>query len=181
MDWQHIDWQHALPYLTPILVVAIVLRRAIRNAPRNVSPSRMFIIPLIFGVGTVATIAYSPVPGLFWIVGYAVALALGAGVGFLTTHHQEFAVDPETGKLTARATPIGTILVLGLFAARYAVKFIAPHADPQTHHPSADVLAWTDAGLIFATAMIAARAVTTWVHTKPLLDAHKAANLPPAL
>ncbi|HEY1630194.1 MAG TPA: hypothetical protein VGF56_02715 [Rhizomicrobium sp.] len=153
IDWQHIDWNHAFPYILPLVAVAIIVRRQLRNAPRKVSPGRMFIVPLIFGAGAIVTIAYSPAPPLFWIVGYTVALALGAGVGFLTTHHQEFAVD-EAGQITAKATPIGTILVLGLFAARYAMRFIAPQPVPGIHaHPSADFVAWTDAGLIFATAM----------------------------
>jgi len=181
IDWQHIDWNHALPYILPLVAVAIIVRRQLRNAPRKVSPQRMFILPAIFGIGTIVTIAYSPAPPLFWMIGYAVALVLGAGVGFLTTHHQEFAVD-ETGQITAKATPIGTILVLGLFAARYAMRFIAPQPTPGMHaHPSADFVAWTDAGLIFATAMLVARAVTTWIHTRPLIAAHKAASLPPEL
>lgn len=181
MDWQNIDWNHALPYIGPILIVALVARRLIKNAPRKVSLRGMLIFPVVALIGTGVTLAYSPPPPLFWIVGYVVALALGAGVGFLTTHHQEFSID-ENGAITSRATPIGTMLIGGLFVVRYGLRMVFPQMNGAAPggHPSADVLAWTDAGLIFACAMLIARAATTWFHAKPLIDAHKASGAAPA-
>src|SRR5665213_4496380 len=38
--------------------------------------------------------------GLLWIGIYVAAAVAGAGVGFLTAHHQEFALDYETGTIT---------------------------------------------------------------------------------
>jgi hypothetical protein len=182
MDWQNIDWHHLGPYLVPLLVVALMARRLIKNPPRKVRVNALFVLPLIAIAGTAATIAYSPVPPLFWMVGYAVALAAGGGVGFLTAHHQEFNLDTDTGTITSRATPVGTILVFALFALRYGLKLAFPQiagAPPGTHHPSADLIAWTDAGLIFSAALLTARAATTWLRARPLLLAHRAAKLPP--
>jgi hypothetical protein len=181
MDWQAIDWRHATPYIVPVLVVALMARRLIRNAPRKVKVNRMFILPLIAIVGTVATLAATPMPGLFWIAGFALAAALGAGVGFLTTHHQEFSLDYDTGEITSKATPIGTILIVALFAVRYGLKLAFPQLGgsgfgPLPAHPSADLFAWTDAGLIFSVAMLMARVATTWLRTRPLILAHRAAK-----
>jgi hypothetical protein len=181
IDWQHIDWNHAGPYIVPVIFLAIFARRLIKNEPRKVRVGGLLLIlPLFLGAAVVTTLAYAPMPPLFWIVGYVVALALGAGVGFLTTHHQEFTVDPATGNVMSRATPIGTILIVVLFALRFGLKLIFPQMNaPAGAHPSADVLAWTDAGLIFSTGLMIARAATTWFHARPLIAAHRAAN-PPA-
>jgi Kef-type K+ transport system membrane component KefB len=185
MDWQAIDWRHATPYLVPVLVVALMARRLIRNAPRRVKVNRMFILPLIAAVGTVATLAATPMPALIWIAGFAVAAALGAGVGFLTTHHQEFSLNTDTGEITSKATPIGTILIVPLFALRFGLKLAFPQLGgagygPPHAHPGGDVIAWTDAGLIFSTAMLMARVATTWLRTRPLIAEHRAAQPPPA-
>ncbi len=184
MDWQNIDWNHAAPYIVPVLVVALLARRVITNKPRPVKIGTLFIWPLIAFAGVIGMFAVAPAaPPLFWILGFVVALALGAGIGFLTSHHQEFAVDPEHGTITSRATPIGSILVVALFALRYGLKFAFPQLGgggvPQAH-PSADVLAWADAGVLFSAAMLTARAVTTWLRTRPLIQAHRSQTLPPA-
>ncbi len=168
------------PYLVPLLVVALMARRIIRNPPRKVRIASLWVAPMIALLGTGTTLAMAPMPQLFWIVGFAAAAALGGTIGFLTSHHQEFSIDYETGTITSRATPIGLILFAGLFAVRYALRFAFPqmsggyaYGGPMVH-PSADVLAWTDAGLIFSTAMLLARAATTFLRTRPLIEAHKA-------
>jgi hypothetical protein len=185
MDWQHINWAHAAPYIGPLLVIALVGRRLIRNAPRKVKVNRMFILPVIATVATASTLAMTPMPSLFWIAGFAIAAALGAGVGFLTTHHQEFSLDYDTGEITSKATPIGSILIGALFVVRYGLKFAFPQLGGSgigspIAHPSADVFAWTDAGLFFSVAMVIARVATTWLRTRPLILAHRAAKLPAA-
>src|ERR1700691_4044675 len=126
MDWQHIDWSHTTPYLVPILVIGLMARRLIRNAPRKVKVNRMFILPTIAAVGTIATLATRRTPALCWIAGFVIAALLGAGIGFLTTHHQEFALDTDTGEITSRATPVGTILIVALFALRFGLKLVFP-------------------------------------------------------
>lgn len=169
------DWNHLLPYLAPVLVVFFLARRLIRNAPRKVKVGRLFILPTIIALGVVGTFAASPVPAPIWIAGFAVALALGAGVGFLTTHHQEFAIDQD-GDVTARATPIGSLLVLAFFAARFGLKYFMAGGNPYAPaiHANANVLGWADAGLMFSTGLVFARALTTWVHARPLIESHKA-------
>lgn len=182
MDWtQHINWQHTTSYIVPLLVVALLARRLIRNVPQKVRIRRLFIAPVIAIAGAASLLAISPMPPLFWIVGYAIAVAAGAGIGFLTAHHQEFAIDPQTGAVTSKATPIGSILVVALFALRFGLKIVFPQLGgtaPQAH-PSADVLAWTDAGILFSAGLVTTRALVTWLRTRPLITEHRAASLTP--
>jgi protein-S-isoprenylcysteine O-methyltransferase Ste14 len=173
------DWKHLLPYLGPVLVVALLARRLLRNPPRKVKPWRLFIGPAIISLAVIAIFSTTPLPqpAMIWFVGFVAALAIGATAGFLTTHHQEFTIDKETGEVSARATPVGTALIVALFALRYGLKYVTPHADPyagQPVHPSASVIGWTDVGIMFAVGMVYARTITTWLHARPLLAEHKA-------
>src|SRR6185312_10019133 len=126
---------------------------------------------------------------LLWIPVDIAALAAGLVIGFLSAHHQEFAVDYDTGVITSKATPIGTIVVLALFAAKFGLKFILPDVNgspfsamsyvPGSPLPSAphggpaSVMGWTDAGIILSAAMLFARAFTTWLRAQPLIHAHR--------
>lgn len=173
------DWKHLLPYLGPVLVVALLGRRLIRNEPRKVRPWSLFVLPALILLGVLGVFSTTPLPQpiMIWGIGFIVALAIGAGAGFLTTHHQEFTIDSQTGDVSARATPIGTVLIVALFALRYGVKYVTPHADPYAGHPvhpSVSVAGWTDVGIMFAAGMVYARAITTWIHARPLIAAHKA-------
>jgi hypothetical protein len=177
------------PYIVPLIVVVILARRLIRNAPRKVKTGRMFVLPGIVAVATVITLYSTGVPGILWIGIYVVALILGAVVGFLSAHHQEFALDYETGTITSKATPIGSALVVALFAVRFLLKLIMPQVagsatavssyTPSSPLPSVPahatgaLLGWTDAGIIFSTGMLLARAATTYLRAQPLLAAHK--------
>jgi protein-S-isoprenylcysteine O-methyltransferase Ste14 len=173
------DWQHLLPYLGPVLVIALLARRLLRNEPRKIRPWGLLILPTIITLGVISLFAATPLPQpiVIWGLGFGVALAIGATAGFLTSHHQEFTIDKATGDVFARATPLGAILVVVLIAARFGIKYVTPHADPYAAHPvhpSASVLGWTDVGIMFAMGMVYARTITTWLHARPLLAAHKA-------
>lgn len=174
------DWKHLLPYLITALVAVLVLgRRLIRNPARKVRPWGLFILPVVISLGVIAIFTTTPLPQpvVIWALGFLVALAIGAVAGFLTTHHQEFTIDKDTGEVFARATPVGTAIILVLFALRFGMKFITPQADMdagQSAHPSMSVIGWTDVGIMFAMGLVFARAITTWIHARPLLAAHKA-------
>jgi hypothetical protein len=174
-------WKTVAPYIVPLLVILLVGRRLIKNPARKVRVGSLWIMPLIVMAATIATLVMMPKPPLFWVGGYALAAVLGGTVGFLTSHHQEFSLDYDTGTITSKATPIGTILIAALFALRFGLKMIFPQLGGGGYsygaaavHPSADLLAWTDAGLIFSTGLLIARAATTYLRARPLLEAHKA-------
>lgn len=175
--------QQLLPYLAPLLVIVLVGRRLLRNAPRKIKPWRVFIGPAIVAAAVIATFAVTPLPGPLWLAGFVVALAAGGAIGFLTTHHQEFGFDPETGDIISRATPIGMMLVAGFFVVRFGLKFVMSGGNPygpQNYqadlHPTMTALAWTDMGIVFSLGLVIARAVTTWVRARPLLAQRAAAK-----
>jgi ABC-type Na+ efflux pump permease subunit len=166
-----------LPYLGPLLVIALVAWRMIKNPPRKVKPNRLFILPLVLALAAFFTLKQSPAPGAVWILIFAAAGLLGAGVGYLSGRHREFSLDTETGEIMSRATPIGTIIFGALFAARFGLKLAFPQLNAgqafgppnAAAHPAASIIGWTEAGLVFSTAMILATAVTTWFRIRHLV------------
>jgi len=177
-------WKQFAPYVVPLLVLALILRRAGRE--RTVKLGRLWVYPAILTLAAIATLASANVPSLLGLLGFAAALALGGGVGFLRSYHMQLSVNQETGNVTSKATPLGTILIAALFALRIGLKLMFPEMNaadygpsaPSAHaiHPNAAVLFWTDASLLFAVGMIWGRALTTYFRAKPLLDAHHAAK-----
>ena len=171
------------PYLVPLLIVAVVALRLIRNRPRKVNPNRLFIMPAFIALAAALTLSQTGWPSLAWLAADVVAAILGAGVGYLSARHREFTLDAERGEIMSRATPIGTIIFAALFAVRFGLKLAfpqlnggaAPYSVPPAHfHATTSVIAWTDAGLIFSAAMLVATATTTWLRTRHLVEARRA-------
>src|ERR1041385_561390 len=171
-------------YLVPLLVIGLVLLRLIRNAPKRVKASRLYVLPSLLAIGVGFTLAQSGFPPVVWLLGYVLAAVLGGGVGYLTARHREFTLDQETGEISSRATPIGTIIFAVLFIARFALRLVFPDwnggSSPESsgipHGPgNANLMGWTDAGLVFSTAMVLGSSITTWAHVRPLMAQRKSA------
>jgi hypothetical protein len=119
-------------------------------------------------------------PGLFGALLFVLGAAAGAVVGYLRALHQEFSIEPETGNVMSKSTPLGSILFLGLFVVRFGLSYwfrggAAPGA-LQTR--SAEIVLYTDTMLFFAFAMVSVSAWEVWRRTRPLLALHKAAQTP---
>lgn len=147
------DWSHTTSFLLPLVVFAIVIRRALRE--RKVKTDRLWRFPAIFAAIAVYTMAHEPMPGAVAIAGFVVCAALGAGLGLLRARHQAFTLDPATGEIFSKATPIGTLLVGGFFVLRFGLEFTT-HAHDIPH--ALGLQRSTDAGLIFALALLLGQA-----------------------
>jgi hypothetical protein len=173
------NWQQLAPYLVPLLVVALIARRAFREQkPQRVRPSRLWIGPAYLAFGMAAVLAISPMPGPLGIALFVVGVLIGGSVGYLRALHQEFSIDPETGNVMSRATPLGSMLFLGLFVVRFGMNYWlgggTTPAAMKAH--SAQITLYTDTMLFFAFAMVSVSAWEVWRRTRPLAVAHKAAK-----
>lgn len=147
-----IDWRHASSFVVPLLVFLLILRRSLRE--RKVRTTRMWLYPAILGAAALYTMAHEPMPGLAAIAGFIAAAILGAGLGYLRARHQQFTLDPATGEISSKATPIGTILIGAFFVARFGLEFFT-HARDVPH--ALGLQRATDAGLIFSFALMVAQ------------------------
>jgi hypothetical protein len=166
-----------LPYLVPFLVIAMIAWRASRSMKgRVVDPSRLWVRPAIIVLVMLAMLANSPMPASYAFMLFAVAALVGAGMGYLMTRHQEFSIDAATGVVTSRTSPIGVMLFAGLFLGRYLLKLAVTggQAPDRVVAHSAQYILYTDVGLFFVVALVAAQAWETWRRIKPLTAAHAA-------
>jgi len=171
-------WKDYAPYIVPLLVVALIVRRSARA--RKVRLRGMWISPVILTLMTAGALIAEPMPGLLAIGGFVVATLAGAGVGYLMARHLHLSIDAGTGEISSRATMIGTLLILGLFAARFGLKLVFPGLADHAH-ANAEVTEAANGLLIFTVATLIARTATIWNRTRPLLAAHAARAAEPAI
>lgn len=155
------DWNHASSFAIPLLIFALVIRRALRE--RRVNTTRMWLYPAILGVAALLTMAHEPLPGLVAIVGFIAAAIVGAAIGYLRARHQQLTFDPKTGSISSKATPIGVLLLGGFFLLRFALEFYS-HSRDVPH--ALGLQRATDAGLIFSFALMTAQRWEIWKRAK---------------
>jgi hypothetical protein len=158
-----------LPYFIPLLVMIIVVRRSLRA--RRVRVATLWIAPVIFAAVTVVALAAAPPPDLAWAAGLVAALAAGAGLGWMRGRHTHLSVDPATGQLTSRATPLAVLLFAFIFLARTSLRLALttnPMAAATSDHRIPLV---TDLFLVFALGMVAAQRLEIWRKARALTPA----------
>ena len=173
------SWNQFAPYLVPLLVVAILARRAFRaQAPKRIRPAQLWIGPVYIAVAMGFVLWSSPRPGLFGIGLFAAGTVLGGIVGYFRALHQEFSIDPETGNVMSKASPVATILFIGVFVVRYALNWWmnGGKAPDALQAKSAQLMLYTDTMLFFAFAMVSVSAWEVWRRTRPLVAEHKVAK-----
>ena len=164
------------PLIVPLLIAAIVWRRAMRaQKPKTVRTTRLWIFPGLLLFVTIMSLWHEGFPGFLVSLVFIAALAAGSAIGWFRVHTLEFSLDAESGKVSARATQLGSLLIVGLIAVRYlgdyAIKTFGLSAGVKFLHA-------TDATLIFSTSMLVARSVHTWIRARALIDAHRRGILP---
>lgn len=161
------------PYIVPLLAVVLIARRSGRA--QKVRLGAMWIRPAILALITVAALLSAPMPNLLVVAAFAAAALVGAALGYLRASHLHLSIDPQTGEVTSRATMIGTILILALFAARFGARLAFPASGAPGHgHAGGEIMQWTDGMLVFMVAMFAAQTAWIWNRTRPLLAEHAA-------
>jgi hypothetical protein len=121
-------------------------------------------------------LATSPLPNLTGSALLALAAVVGIGVGYFLARHQAFTLDPATGVITSKTSPLGVVLFVGLFAARYVFRMLMTggQAPGKLAAHSTQIALYTDVGLLFLLGMVCAQAWEIWRRVKPLLAEHAA-------
>ncbi len=170
------NWNQLLPYLGPAIVVILIARRTLRaQQPRRVRPNLLWIQPAILLAGMISVFALTPVQLSVFSLGlFLLGAIMGAAVGYFRALHQEFSIEPETGNVMSKATPLGSILFLGLFLIRFGMNsWMDRGAPPVMGAANPHILLYTDVTLFFAFAMVAATAFEVWRRTRPIIAEHK--------
>lgn len=159
-------WKDFAPYLVALLAGALIVRRLAKaQQARSVKTSRLWVVPSVLVVSTAMTLASVPAPSFLTIIAYLFAAGAGGAFGWYRVHTLEFSIDPNSGAIMSKATPLGAIVLVGLLLFRYALKYFL-----QTEGLAGLALArWTDGLLVFTAAMLVTQSVHTWVRARQLL------------
>jgi hypothetical protein len=158
--------------ITAVIVVAVLVMR--NRRPRRLRLEAMWIRPLIF-LALIASTAFLAPPPLtpVSVITIVLALVLGGALGWQRGRFMRIEVHPETHDITSRASPIGILFILAIFAARLGLRDVAYEARGV---PTALIAT----GLIlFAGAMMIVQSLEMFLRARRLLGEAQAAKAAP--
>lgn len=159
-----------LQYLLPLAIFAVIFAFRIRrmSQERPLKLERLWVIPAIFVLLFVGTLYATPPRGLGWLW-VALALPIGAAIGWWRGTSVRIAVDPLTHALNQRASPLAIIVLVLLVALKQAARYEggALHTDVAT---------LSDALLALATGTFAVMRLEMYLRGRRLLAAARAAG-----
>jgi hypothetical protein len=153
-------------YIVPLLLIVFILRRAM--TARQLKVERLWIYPVILVVLAASALAPNPPTTPAAIGALVVGLVLGGVAGWYRGRLTHITVDPETHDLTSKASPIGVILIVGLMAIRFGVRYYL-----ESHTVSGPLGAYaslgTDVLLVFSVGMMSVARLEMWQRASKLL------------
>ena len=163
--------QQYIPFLVILVMAPVILFR--NRAPRTLRPRFMWVLPAIivplmglaiWGTSMEPGADHTPFHIADWAI-LAVGLGLGGGAGWwrgkMTTIQRH-----TDGTLKAQASPLGVILIIGLFLGRSALRSVL---EPQAAAWHLNALAITDAFLLFVVGMIVAQRIEMFLRARRVL------------
>jgi hypothetical protein len=158
----------ALPYILPLLVLALILRRNLRA--RTLKMERLWVYPAILILLTGTAMSSERLPGLVALTGFAVALAVGGLIGWYRGRLTHITIDPTTHEFTSRASIAGTILIGVVFALRYGVRMAMASGQPLPWGMHLDVAGITDGLMLFLVAMMSVQRIEMFLRCQKMLN-----------
>lgn len=158
--------------LIPLIVIGMVILRNARA--RRLRIETLWIMPVIIVVmiGLALSQEGAPTPALLALD--VAALVVGAVLGWWRARLIHITVDPDTHELTSKASPLGMLLILGIFAIRYGLRMYAAENAASIHLP---VQAVADAALVITVGLVCAQRLEIALRASRLLNEARAAKL----
>lgn len=157
--------------LIPLVMIGIVVFR--NSRARKVRIERLWIPPAAIAALTVLTFVNGPPPSALGLLIDALALGLGALLGWWRARASTFTIDPETHIITSKVSMAGMLLILGIFGARYLLKSFLTQ-DSSFLHVSA--IEATDSFLLLAVGLVSAQRIEWLIRARAMLEAARAAR-----
>ncbi|HEY1071694.1 CcdC protein domain-containing protein [Brevundimonas sp.] len=148
-----------------VALIVILLRN---RRKRTLRPHLLWIVPLLVTVAIVFGLwanTQHPHFGPFAWMAFVVALALGGVAGWQRGKTITIEKEPD-GSLKAQASPLGLILVIGLFAARAGLREVMQTNAAAWH---LDAVVVTDAFMLFAVGMIVTQRIELYIRARRVL------------
>jgi hypothetical protein len=130
----HLDQSKLIVYLVGgavfLAILAFRMKRAMRSRPFNLK--FIWVLPTLFLALGVFTLTTLPPAGVEWLWVTA-SLAVGAVIGWFNGRTISLLVDPASGAVTAKATPLAMLFIVGLILVRFVLRALMTEG-AQTYH-----------------------------------------------
>ncbi|MEO8883152.1 MAG: CcdC protein domain-containing protein [Devosia sp.] len=151
-----------------VLVLALRFRRLGQSRPLQLE--RLWVLPVVYGVIAVALVAQSPLQGIDW-AWCAVALAIGAAIGWYRGKSVKVTVDPNTRALNQTQSAATMVFLVALILVRFGLRSVLA-TEAQSWHVSAAVI--VDAFIALALGLIAVTRLEIFLRARKLLETARA-------
>ena len=158
-------------YLIPLIVVGLVILR--NSRARRLRVETLWIAPVMILVMVSLALSQEAMPGPGLVAIDLLALMLGALLGWWRARFTQITVDPATHQLTSRASPIGMLVILGVFALRYGIRLYGAQNAGALHIP---VNAVADAALVISVGLVCAQRLEIALRASRLLAEARGAS-----
>lgn len=136
--------------------------------PRPLNLHLMWIVPLLVIVSVGTGLYFMPhAPfGVWTYLAFAFALVMGALAGWWRGRTVDIHRDIESGQLMAKPSPLGLILIIGLFVIRRGADAYLI-ANAEAWH--LNLAAVTEAFMLFAVGLVAVQRIEMFVRGRAIL------------
>lgn len=155
--------------LIPLVAIALVILRNARA--RRLRIEAMWVAPVIIVALIALALTSEGMPGPLGLALDAAGLAVGAGLGWWRARFTHITVNPTTHELTSRASPIGMIVILGVFAIRFGIR---AYAEQNGKTLGVWAVALPDALLVMSVGLVCAGRIEIFIRATRLLNEARA-------
>ena len=145
-----------------LAIMAFRLRRAMTSRPFRLQ--YIWVLPTVFLVLTVLTLAARPPQGLQWLW-LALVLVVGVAIGWVNGATIHLEVDPATRAVRAKASPLAMIFIVALVLVRAVMRTMMGQIEASYHLPAILI---QDGFLLLALGLFLARSLEMGLRARRL-------------
>lgn len=156
-------------YLIPVVMMGLVILR--NSRARRLRIESLWIAPVIILALVGLSLSQQGIPTPLMLGIDIAALVIGGGIGWWRARFTHITVNPETHELTSKASPVGMMVILAVFALRYGVRMYAAQ-NASSMGVSANAIA--DAALVISVGLVCAQRLEIALRASRLLNEARA-------
>jgi hypothetical protein len=162
----------AMTLVIPFVLIALIILR--NSRARRLRIETLWIGPVMIIALIGLSLSQEGAPSPLGLAVDVIGLAVGAMIGWWRARFTHIEIDQQTRQLTSRASPLGMLVILGVFALRFALRMYAAEiAGPYA-------LLATDALLVMTVGLVCAQRLEIFTRASRLLAEHRSSSDSPA-
>jgi hypothetical protein len=150
-----------------VLAVVLIIRFRRMNQVRPLKVERLWIVPALYLVVTIAAFATTPPDAAGWALSI-VAFAAGAALGWQRGRLMKIDVNRETHEVTTIQSPIAFLFIVVLIAIRSGMRSMTQGGGGLFHMSAASL---TDVLVAFALGLLSVQRLEMFLRARRLIEA----------